>query len=58
METLASTLNRIIVCLLVLTSAIIFFAAVIQMSSLFMMLLTGIITVISIGVAKLTFRST
>jgi hypothetical protein len=58
METLASTLNRIIVCLLVLTSAIIFFAAVIQMSSLFMMLLTGTITVISIGVANLTFRST
>ena len=56
METLASTLNRIIVCLLVLTSAIIFFAAVIQMSSLFIMLLTGIITIISIGVANITFR--
>ena len=58
METLASTLNRIIVCLLVLTSAIIFFAAVIQMSSLFIMLLTGIITIMSIGVANLTFRNT
>ena len=56
MKTLASTLNRIIVCLLVLTSAIIFFAAVIQMSSLFMMLLTGIITIMSIGVANITFR--
>ncbi len=56
MKTLASTLNRIIVCLLVLTSAIIFFAAVIQMSSLFIMLLTGIITIMSIGVANITFR--
>lgn len=56
MKTLASTLNRIIVCLLVLTSAIIFFAAVIQMSSLFVMLLTGIITIMSIGVANITFR--
>lgn len=56
MKTLASTLNRIIVCLLVLTSAIIFFAAVIQMSSLFIMLLTGIIAIMSIGVANITFR--
>jgi len=55
MKTLAVSLNRITVALLVLTSTILFFATVIQMSSLASMVITGFITVLSIGIANITF---
>jgi len=55
MKTLAVSLNRITVALLVLASAILFFATVIQMSSLASMVITGFITVLSIGIANITF---
>jgi len=55
MKTLAVSLNRITVALLVLASAILFFATVIKMSSLASMLITGFISVLSIGIARITF---
>lgn len=55
MKTLAFALNKIVVTLLMLFSAILFFATVIQMGSLASMVITGFILVISMGIAKITF---
>lgn len=55
MKTLAFALNKIVVTLLMLFSAILFFATVIQMSSLASMIITGFILFLSIGIANITF---
>ena len=55
MKTLAFALNKIVVTLLMLFSAILFFATVIQMSSLSSMIITGFILFLSIGIANITF---